>query len=92
MALTVGTVSYIKVNKPPSGSSDYCFFGLVPVGGTQAELFILWSSPPPITAAQWVVNNATLLMLREAFTNKTPVTVFTQGNSAIVGYLQVGQS
>jgi hypothetical protein len=89
---TMGTVKYIKVFKPGAGGSDLCFFGLLPAGGTMAEELILWTSPPPITAPQWIVNNATLLMLRDAYANQTPVTVTTNDNSAIVTAVQVGQT
>lgn len=91
MASTTGTVSYIKVGKPPAGGQDYCFFGLIPTGGNQAETLILWSGPP-ITAAEWVVNSVTLQMLRDAFANQTPITVTTGENSGLVTGVQVGQS
>jgi hypothetical protein len=91
MAVTTGTVSFIKVVKPSAGEQDFCLFGLIATGGTQAEQLILWSSPPPITAAQWVVNNATLLMLREAYASQTAITVTTSGNSGVVTQIQVGQ-
>jgi hypothetical protein len=91
MPSTTGTVKFIKIQKPPAGGSDLCFFGLVPAGGTQAEQLILWASGPPITAAQWVLNNAILLILRDAFANQTPITVVTNDNSAIVTGVMLGQ-
>jgi hypothetical protein len=91
MAVTTGTVSYIKVGKPPAGGQDYCFFGFVPAGQSQAETLILWSGPG-ITAAEWVVNNMTLQILRDAFASQAPITVTTGENSATVTGIQVGQN
>jgi hypothetical protein len=88
MPTTTGTIKYIKINKPSGGGSDFCLFGLIPTGGTQAEQLMLWSSGP--TAPQWILNNATLLILREAYANQTPVTVQTATNSAIVTAIQLG--
>ncbi len=89
--MATGTVKFIKIHKPPAGGQDLCFFGLVPTGGNQAEQLILWSSGPPITAAEWIVNNAILLILRDAFANQTSITVTTNANSAIVTGVQLGQ-
>lgn len=95
MAQTTGTLSYIKVNKQAAEGEDFCFFGLTPAGGTRAELFILWwalsSGQPSPTAADWVVRNATMWMLRDALLNKLPVTVTTDDVSAIVTVVQLGQ-
>jgi hypothetical protein len=92
MPTTTGTIKYIKIAKPSAGGSDLCFFGLIPTGGTQAEELILWSGgPEQINAPQWIVNNATLLILREAFANQTQVTVTSPTNSAIVSGIQLGQ-
>jgi len=96
MAQTTGTIAYIKVNKDASNGNDFCFFGLTPNGGTKAELFILWwalgSGQSNPTAADWVLRNATMWMLRDAFLNKTPVTVTTDDVSALVTVVQLGQS
>jgi len=92
MVSTLGTVKYIKVMKPAAGGTDLCFFGLVPSGGGQAEELILWTSGPPITAPQWILNNATLLILRDAYANQTPITVTTNDNSAIVTGIMLGQT
>lgn len=91
MVSTLGTVKYIKVGKPAADGTDYCFFGLVPSGGSQAEELILWFSGPPITAPQWILNNASLQILRDAYANQTPITVTTNDNSAIVTGILLGQ-
>jgi len=91
MVSTIGTVKFIKILKPPAGGQDLCFFGLVPTGGGQAEQLILWNSGSPITAAQWILNNALLLILRDAHANQTPITVTTNDNSALVTGVLLGQ-
>jgi hypothetical protein len=92
---TTGTLTYIKVNKQAGEGEDFCFFGLTPTGAKQAEVFILWwalaSGVPTPTAADWVLRNATLLLLRDALLNKMPVTVSTDDVSAIVATVQLGQ-
>jgi hypothetical protein len=88
MPATTGTIKYIKINKPSGAGSDLCTFGLIPSGSTQAEELILWSGGP--TAPQWILNNATLLILREAYATQAPVTVLTATNSAIVTGIQLG--
>jgi hypothetical protein len=86
MALTSGTVTGIKI------SQDLCFFEFAPAAGGPAETLILWASPPPITAAQWILNNAILPILRDAFANNTTITVGTDTNSAIVTQVRLGQT
>jgi hypothetical protein len=96
MALTdtTGVVTYIKINKDAAGGQDLCFFGLLPQGGTQAELFILWwalsSGAPTPTAADWVLRNVCIGMLRDSLVNKIPVTVATDDVSALVVKVQLG--
>jgi hypothetical protein len=91
MAITTGTVQYIKVFQPGAAGGTNCLFGLLPAGGMTEEL-ILWTSPPPITAQDWILNSAILLILRDAYASQTPVTVTTDDNSALVTQVQLGQS
>jgi hypothetical protein len=92
---TTGKISYIKVNKQADEGEDFCFFGLTPTGTAQAELFILWwalaSGVPAATAADWVLRNATMWMLRDALLNNLAVTVSTDDVNAIVATVQLGQ-
>ena len=96
MADTIGTVQYIKVNNQAAEGQDFCFFGLLPQGGTLTELFILWwalsSGTPSPTAADWVLRNVNMWMLRDAFLNKLTITVTTDDVSALVTKIQLGQS
>jgi hypothetical protein len=96
MALTdtTGVVTYIKINKQASEGQDLCFFGLRPTGSTRAELFILWwalsSGQPTPTAADWVLRNVCIGMLRDSFINRIPITVATDDVSALVVKVQLG--
>jgi hypothetical protein len=96
MALTdtTGVVTYIKVNKQAAEGQDLCFFGLLPQGATQAELFILWwalsSGAPAPTAADWVLRNACMGMLRDSLLHNIPVTVATDDVGALVVKVQLG--
>jgi hypothetical protein len=93
-----GTVAFIKVNKQAAQGLDSCFFGLNPTGGgIGPELFILWQSTLQLegqqypTAGDWVLRNATMWMLRDAFLNQLPVTVYTDDqDSALVDVVQLG--
>ena len=94
MADTTGVVTYIKINKQAGEGSDLCFFGLKAEGSTQSELFILWwalsSAQPPPTAADWVLRNLCVGMLRDSFLRGLPITVATDDVSAIVTKVQLG--
>jgi hypothetical protein len=96
MALTdtTGIVTYIKINKEAGEGQDLCFFGLLPPGGTQAELFILWwalsSGAPTPTAADWVLRNACMGLLRDSLLHNVPITVATDDVSALVVKVQLG--
>jgi hypothetical protein len=90
MAITTGTVQYIKVFQPGADGNTNCLFGLLPPDGL-VEVLVLWSTPPPITAQDWIVNSALLLILRDAYASQTPVTVTTTPG-AIVTQVQLGQT
>jgi hypothetical protein len=86
MPSTSGTVTGIKI------SQELCFFEFAPAAGGPAEMLILWEAAPPITAAQWILNNAILPILRDSLANHTTITVVTDTNSAIVTQVRLGQT
>lgn len=94
MADTTGMVTYIKINQLAGQGADLCFFGLQPQGAQQAELFILWWALSAVdrqpTAADWVLRNACVGMLRDSLVHQIPVTVATDDVSAKVTKVQLG--
>ena len=93
MADTTGTVAFLKVNNQADTGTDFALFGLVPTGNTNAEIFFLWYAPAeaqPTTAADWILRNAQISLLRDAFVNKLPVVVFHDTSSAFVRSIQIG--
>jgi hypothetical protein len=90
---TIGTVAYLKVNNQADAGVDFTLFGLLPTGGTNAEIFFVWWTPAerdPATAADWILRNAQISLLRDAFIDKLPVIVFHDDNSAFVTSVQIG--
>lgn len=90
---TTGTVGYLKVNNQADAGVDFTLFGLLPTGSTTAELFFLWWTPAeqnPATAADWILRNAQISLLRDAFINNLPVIVTHDDNSVFVTSLQIG--
>lgn len=87
-----GTVKYIEIFKPDSNYNGLCKFGLVQAGSNLTAHLLLWPSVPPTTDPQWIGDNAILPILRDAYANQTPITVWTDSdNSAIVTRIRLGQ-
>ncbi|MCP3712699.1 hypothetical protein M3I54_38325 [Paraburkholderia sp. CNPSo 3274] len=82
----IGTVAYVKLlNYASLGTA--CEFGLVPSSGP-IEHIILWMDSPgvsPLPAeADWVLRNAQVALLRDAFVNKLQVEIFRAADGTVV--------
>jgi hypothetical protein len=94
MATATGTVAYVKVNNDDQYDQNFGFVGLVPTGETASTLYIVWwnieadeSSP---TAADWVLRNMQVSLLRDAYINKSPVTLTYTDGTVNVTSVQIG--
>ncbi|WP_233889637.1 hypothetical protein [Paraburkholderia flagellata] len=82
----IGTVAYVKVlNHPALGTA--CEFGLVPSSGP-IEHLILWMDSPGVspvpTEADWILRNAQVALLRDAFVSKLQVEIFRAADGSVV--------
>lgn len=93
MADKTGLVSYLKVNNTADTGSDFALVGFVENGQTNAEIVFVWFTPAdanPPTAAEWILRNAQLSLLRDAVINKTPVVLYTDDASGFIRSVQLG--
>ena len=91
MGSQAGTLAYVKVNNDPASGENFCLFGLIQSNGSTEHIF-LWFAPagaPQPTATDWILRNAQIALLRDAFVNKLPVLVFTDTSSQVTS-IQLG--
>ena len=90
---TTGTVTYIKVNNAVEQGQDLGAFGFLEPGETNAEMVFVWWSVEvgtPATAADWILRNAQIALLRDALVNKLAITVTRDPSTGFVQTLQLG--
>jgi hypothetical protein len=90
---TTGHVTFIKL-VPARGGWDFCLFGLLPDGSSNPDVFAVWWGTKLLpqqmpTAADWIMRNMQLGMLREAMDQKFQVTVTHDPTSNTFTALQV---
>jgi hypothetical protein len=94
MATASGTVTWLKVNNDDEVGQNFGFVGLVPTGDTASTLYILWwnlvSVESTPTAADWVLRNMHVSVLRDAYLNKSPVTLTFDDGTVNVTSVQIG--
>ena len=93
MADKTGLVSYLKVNNTADTGSDFALVGFVENGQTNAEIVFVWFTPADRespTAAEWILRNAQLAMLRDAVINKLAVILYTDDNTGFIRSVQLG--
>jgi hypothetical protein len=93
MADKTGLVSYLKINNAADTGSDFALVGFVENGQTNAEVVFVWFSPAESdspTAADWILRNAQLALLRDAVVNKLTVILYTDDATGFVRSVQLG--
>ncbi|OXC73401.1 hypothetical protein [Caballeronia sordidicola] len=89
MSTESGTVTYVKVSNA-TVDLNFCLFGLLGNSG-QAENIYLWVETDEVdTAAQWILRNAQLALLRDAFVNKLLIVATIDDTTSVVTSIQLG--
>lgn len=84
MAEMSGTVTCLQANQ---------FWGLTQVKDSagETEVFLLWSDEPEVSVFDQIKRTMWISLLREAFSNSLPVTIFHPDNDARVESVQLGK-